>query len=58
MCVCVCVCVFLYVYMCVYICMYMCVPAHWPNGLIVYQWLRRLGFNPRLSHTKDSKNGF
>ena len=23
----------------------------------VHQWVRRPGFNPRSSHTKDSKNG-
>ena len=23
----------------------------------VHQWSWRLGFNPRMSHTKDSKNG-
>ena len=32
-------------------------PAHWPSGSSVHQWPERLGFNPRLSHTKDFKNG-
>ena len=31
--------------------------GHCPNELSVHQWSRRLGFNPRSSHTKDSKNG-
>ena len=29
--------------------------SYWPNELSVCQWSGRLGFNPRLSHTKDSK---
>ena len=30
---------------------------HWAIGIMVsvHQWSRRAGFNPRLSHTKDSK---
>ena len=28
---------------------------HWPIGLSVCQWSGRLGFNPRSSHTIDSK---
>ena len=32
-------------------------PGHWPNEYSVRQWPGRPGFNPRLSHTKDSKNG-
>ena len=30
-------------------------PVHWTNGLCVRYWLRRTGFNPMSSHTKDSK---
>ena len=30
--------------------------SHWSNELGVNQWSRRPGFNPRLSHTKDSKS--
>ena len=32
----------------------------WPIvivGRLFAEWPRRLGFNPRSSHTKDSKNG-
>ena len=29
---------------------------HW-HDLHVHQWSGRPGFNPRLSHTKDEKNG-
>ena len=29
----------------------------WYNGYCVQQWPCRPGFNPRSSHTKDSKNG-
>ena len=28
---------------------------HWPNEQSVRQWSERPGFNPRSSHTKDSK---
>ena len=31
--------------------------GHWPSGLSVRQSPGRPGFVPRLSHTKDSKNG-
>ena len=33
----------------------LCLWRHWPNELSVRQWSRRSGFNPRSSHTKDSK---
>ena len=33
------------------------VRARWPSGLSVRQCSGRPGFNPRLSHTKDFKNG-
>ena len=29
---------------------------HWDNGLCVPKRSRRPGFNPSLSHAKDSKN--
>ena len=29
---------------------------YWHNGLSVRQWTETPGFNPRLSHTKDSNN--
>ena len=31
--------------------------GHWHHVKSVRQWLGRPGFNPRSSHTKDSKNG-
>ena len=31
--------------------------VHLPNGWSVRHWPREPGFNPRLNHTKDSKNG-
>ena len=31
--------------------------VHWPSGKSVRQWSGRPGFNPRLHHTKDFKNG-
>ena len=31
--------------------------GHWPNELSVLRWSGRPGFNPKLSHTRDSKNG-
>ena len=45
--------IYLYACMCVYIYICVCVCV----GLLgsVCQWPERLGFNPRLSHTKDSK---
>ena len=39
----------------IYIYIYIYIPAHWPCESIVRQWPERPGFNPRLSHTKDSK---
>ena len=30
----------------------------WHNGYNVHQWPGRLGFNPRSSHTKDSKKWY
>ena len=33
-------------------------PGHWPNELSVCQWSGRPGFNPRSSHTKDSKKWY
>ena len=33
------------------------IPGHWPNEQGVLQWSERTGFNPRPSHTKDTKNG-
>ena len=30
-------------------------PGHWPNEKIVRQWFRWLVFDPRSTHTKDSK---
>ena len=41
----------------VVIVVYRCQPDRWSNELSVRQWSGRPGFNPRLSHTKDSKNG-
>ena len=35
--------------------MYIILPGHWLNGSIVRQWYWGPGFNPKLSHTKDSK---
>ena len=32
-------------------------PAHWPSWYCVRQWSRRPWFNPRSSHTEDTKNG-
>ena len=32
-------------------------PVNWPNEYSVRQWSERPGFNPRSSHTKDTKNG-
>ena len=31
------------------------IPAHWPSQWSVHHGSKRPGFNPRLSHTKDSK---
>ena len=31
--------------------------SHWIDGWSLRHWFGRLGFNPRSSHTKDSKNG-
>ena len=49
----------IYTYVCVYIYIYIHIyihkPAHWPCGLTVCKWHWRQGFNPRQSHTKDSK---
>ena len=36
--------------------MYIIHMSHWHNGENVLLWPERLGFNPRPSHTKDSKN--
>ena len=36
---------------------YIFITGHWPRGYSVRQWPGRSGFNPRSSHTKDSKNG-
>ena len=37
-------------------CLCVCVcTGHWHDGYSVRQWLGRPGFNPRSSHTKDSK---
>ena len=36
---------------------YIYITGYWPSGLSVRQWPGRPGFNPRSSHTKDSKNG-
>ena len=36
---------------------YLDLTGHWHGGLNVCQWPGRPGFNPRSSHTKDSKNG-
>ena len=30
-------------------------PGHWPNKYSVHHWSGKPGFNPRSSHTKDSK---
>ena len=49
-----------YMYMCACVNMYthyLCVTGHWHNGYSIRQWPGRPGFNPRSSHTKDSKNG-
>ena len=33
------------------------VPVDWPNEYCVHQWCGSPEFNPRSSHTKNSKNG-
>ena len=45
----------MYIYM--RMCIYMSVCVCGCNGRSVRQWPVRPGFNPRSSHTKDSKNG-
>ena len=43
---------YIYIYICILVYL-----EYWHNGYSVRQWPGRSGFNPRLSHTKDSKNG-
>ena len=45
-------CVFVCIHFCVCVCVYVHVYIH-----SVHQWSGIPGFNPRLSHTKDFKNG-
>ena len=39
----------------IYIYIYICIFAQWASEYNVHQWSLRPGFNPRSSHTKDSK---
>ena len=34
---------------------FLCNNGYWPNEYSIRQWSRRSRFNPKLSHTKDSK---